>query len=112
MKHIQVAENQEEATYVIHSFLKKGFTSKDIYLLAYDKEWAHELTEATDTKKYRMAEQGIFETAVNMLLSREDESAFKMASLGLSNQEANRYKEEMKQGHIVVIGARSQSIPY
>lgn len=31
-------------------FLKKGFTSKDIYLLAYDKEWAHELTEVTHTK--------------------------------------------------------------
>lgn len=38
MKHIQVAENQEEAVCVIRSFLKKGFTSKDIYLLAYDKE--------------------------------------------------------------------------
>ncbi|NGY75156.1 general stress protein [Priestia megaterium] len=112
MKHIEIAENQEEATCIIHSFLKKGFTNKDIYLLAYDKEWAQNLTEATHTKKYRMAEQGIFETAVNMLLSREDELLSKMASLGLSNQEANRYKEEMKQGHIVVIGAQSQSIPY
>ena len=112
MKHIEIAENQEEATCIIHSFLKKGFTSKDIYLLAYDKEWAHNLTDATHTKKYRMAEQGIFETAVNMLLSREDELLSKMASLGLSNQEANRYKEEMKQGHIVVICTQSQSIPY
>lgn len=112
MKHIQVTENQEEVACVIRSFLKKGFTSKDIYLLAYDKKWAHELTEATHTRKYRTAEQGIFETAVNMLLSREDELLSKMASLGLSNEEANRYKEEMKQGHIVVIGAQSQSIPY
>lgn len=54
----------------------------------------------------------MFETAVNKLLSREDELLSKMASLGLSNQEANRYKEEMKQGHIVVIGTQSQSIPY
>ena len=63
-------------------------------------------------KKYRMAEQGIFETAVNMLLSREDELLSKMASLGLSNREANRYIEEMRQGHVVVVGAQSQSIPY
>ncbi|GMG75000.1 general stress protein 17M [Priestia megaterium] len=112
MKHIQVAENQEEAVCVIRSFSKNGFTNKDIYLLAYDKEWAQNLTEATRTKKYRTAEQGIFETAVNMLLSREDELFSKMASLGLSNQEANQYIEEMKQGHIVVIGVQSQHIPY
>ncbi|MFU7588941.1 general stress protein [Priestia sp. RMT2NF4] len=112
MKHIQVAENQEEAVCVIRSFLKRGFTSKEIYLLAYDKERAQHLTEATHTKKYRMAEQGIFETVVNMLLSREDELLSKMASLGLSNREANRYIEEMRQGHVVVVGAQSQSIPY
>jgi hypothetical protein len=35
-----------------------------------------------------------------------------MASLGLSNQEADSYKEEMKRGRIVVIGTQKQSIPY
>ncbi len=112
MKHIQVAANREEATCIIDYFLKKGFTSEDIYLLAYDKEWSHDLTDATHTKRYRTAEQGIFETAVNMLLSREDELLSKMASLGLSNQEADSYKEEMKRGRIVVIGTQKQSIPY
>ena len=77
-------------------------------MLTYNKERCEYLTDITDTKEYGVSEQGLFESAVNRLFSREDELRSKMASLGLTKEEAEQCVSEMKQERIVIIAKKDR----
>ncbi|WP_129707550.1 general stress protein [Priestia megaterium] len=106
MKEIKVAENSGQANKFIEDFFKKGFSKSEIYLLTYNKERSEYLTATTNTKAYRVSDQGVFESAVNKLFSREDELHSKMASLGLTREEAEKCVGEMKQERIIIIAKK------
>ena len=106
MKEIKVAENTGQANKFIEDFFTNGFSKSEVYLLTYNKERSEYLTDTTNTKEYRTSEQGIFESTVNKLFSREDELRSKMASLGLTQEETERCVGEMKQERIVIIAKK------
>ncbi|CAH0321944.1 general stress protein [Priestia megaterium] len=107
MKEIKVAENSGQANKFIEDFFTNGFSKSEVYLLTYNKERSEYLTDITNTKEYRTSEQGVFESTVNKLFSREDELRSKMASLGLTKEEAERCVGQMKQERIVIIAKKS-----
>src|SRR5690349_22058625 len=80
VKEIKVAENSGQANKFIEELFANGFSKSEIYLLTYNKERSEYLTNTTNTKEYRGSEQGVFESAVNKLFSREDELHSKMRS--------------------------------
>ena len=109
VKEIKVAENSGQANKFIEEFFANGFSKNEIYLLTYNKERSEYLTNrtnTTNTKEYRASEQGVFESAVNKLFSREDELHSKMASLGLTQEEAKQCVGEMKQERIIIIAKK------
>ena len=106
VKEIKVAENSGQANKFIEEFFANGFRKSEIYLLTYNKERSEYLTNTTNTKEYRASEQGVFESAVNKLFSREDELHSKMASLGLTQEEAKQCVGEMKQERIIIIAKK------
>lgn len=106
VKEIKVAENSGQANKFIEEFFANGFSKSEIYLLTYNKERSEYLTNTTNTKEYRASEQGVFESAVNKLFSREDELHSKMASLGLTLEEAKQCVGEMKQERIIIIAKK------
>ncbi|MGG0435825.1 general stress protein [Priestia megaterium] len=108
MKAIKVAENSGQANKFIEDFFTNGFSKSEVYLLTYNKERSEHLTDITDTKEYRVSEQGLFESAVNKLFSREDELRSKMASLGLTREEAEQCIGKMKQERIVIIAKKDR----
>lgn len=107
VKEIKVAENSGQANKFIEIFFTNGFSKSEVYLLTYNKERSEYLTDITNTKEYRTSQQGVFDSTVNKLFSREDELRSKMASLGLTKEEAERCVVEMKQEHIVIIAKKS-----
>ncbi|MFP7733386.1 general stress protein [Priestia aryabhattai] len=106
MKKIKVAENSGQANKFIEDFFANGFNKSEIYLLTYNKERSEYLTDTTNTKEYRASEQGVFESAVNKLFSREDELHSKIASLGLTREEVEQCISEMKQERIIIIAKK------
>ncbi|MHC8965810.1 YflT domain-containing protein [Priestia aryabhattai] len=108
MKRIKVAENSGQANKFVEDFFTNGFSKSEVYLLTYNKERSEHLTDITDTKEYRVSEQGLFESAVNKLFSREGELRSKMASLGLTREEAEQCIGEMKQERIVIIAKKDR----
>ena len=106
VKEIKVAENSGQANKFIEEFFANGFSKNEIYLLTYNKERSEYLTNTTNTKEYRASEQGVFESAVNKLFSREDELHSKMASLGLTQEEAKQCVGAMKQERIIIIAKK------
>ncbi|MGM9925851.1 MAG: general stress protein [Bacillus sp. (in: firmicutes)] len=106
MYQIHIVQNSVQAKEKIGVLTATGYTKKDIYIFAYDKERSEHLTEATDTKGIGVKEQGILDALGNVFRSRGDELRSKMMNLGLSAQEAEKYEEELGYGKVVIIAVK------
>ena len=105
MYKIEVVENGVQAISTINSLENQGFAKKDIYLFAHDKDRSENLTDATDTSGVGMKEQGVFDSIGNVFRSRGDELRTKMASLGMTDVEAQQYEEVLDAGKLVIVGS-------
>ncbi|MEK5427960.1 general stress protein [Cytobacillus sp. FSL R7-0680] len=105
MYKIEVVENGVQAVGIINSLENEGYTKKDIYLFAHDRDRSENLTDATDTNDIGMKEQGVFDSIGNVFKSRGDELRSKMRSVGMTDVEAERYEEVLDQGKLVVVGS-------
>ncbi|MBD7938792.1 MULTISPECIES: general stress protein [Cytobacillus] len=105
MYKIEVVENGVQAVSIINSLENEGYTKKDIYLFAHDKDRSENLTDATDTNDIGMKEQGVFDSIGNVFKSRGDELRSKMRSVGMTDVEAERYEEVLDEGKLVIVGS-------
>ncbi|MDQ0271789.1 general stress protein [Cytobacillus purgationiresistens] len=108
MYKIEVVENGVQAISTINSLENQGFAKNDIYLFAHDKDRSENLTDATDTNDVGVKEQGIFDSIGNVFKSRGDELRTKMASLGLTDLEAEKYEEVLDLGKLVIVGSSAR----
>lgn len=96
-------ENAVQAKTEIEKLEAQGFTHNDIYIFAHDKDRSKDITGALDTESVGMKEQGFLDSMKNMTSSRGDELRAKMASVGLSDQEAEQYEKELDTGKLVLV---------
>jgi len=96
-------ENAVQAKSEIEKLETQGFTHDDIYIFAHDIARTEDLTNALDTERVGIKEQGFLDTMKNLTLSRGDELRTKMAAVGLSEFEAEQYEKELDKGKLVVI---------
>ena len=96
-------ENALQAKAEIEKLETQGYTHDDIYIFAHDKNRSKDITNALDTEKVGMKEQGFLDSMKNMTSSRGDELRAKMSSVGLSDQEAEQYEKELDTGKLVLV---------
>lgn len=101
-------ENALQAKAEIEKLETQGYTHDDIYIFAHDKRREKDVTDALDTEKVGMKEQGFLDSLKNMTSSRGDELRAKMASAGLTTEEAEAYEEELDKGKLVIIANKNQ----
>ena len=106
MYQVHVVENGVQAKEKIEVLTATGYTKEDIYIFAHDKDRSKHLTEITETEKDGNQEQGVLDNLGNMFRSRGDELRAKMESLGLTENEANKYEQELDFGKVVVIAEK------
>lgn len=107
METVKIVENGVQAKREIEQLMGQGFSQNEIYLLAHDKNRSEDLTNALDISEIGVSEQGVFDSIANVFRSRGDELRTMLESLGLSDEEAERYEEEMDHGKVVVIASKS-----
>lgn len=96
-------ENALQAKTEIEKLETQGFTHDDIYIFAHDRARSEDVTNALEVEKVGFKEQGFLDTLKNTTRSRGDELRTKLASVGLSEQEAAQYEEELDKGKLVII---------
>lgn len=101
-------ENALQAKTEIEKLETQGYTHDDIYIFAHDKNRSKDITDALDTEKVGMKEQGFLDSMKNMTSSRGDELRAKMASVGLSNQEAEQFERELDAGKLVLVAHKKE----
>ncbi|MED3561220.1 general stress protein [Bacillus xiapuensis] len=107
METVKIVENGVEAKKEIEQLMGQGFTKNEIYLLAHDKHRSEDLTHALNISDIGIAEQGVFDSIANVFRSRGDELRTMLESLGVSDDEAERYEKEMDHGKVIVIASKS-----
>ncbi|TWT02389.1 general stress protein [Planomicrobium sp. CPCC 101079] len=101
-------ENAVQAKAEIERLQSQGYSDDNIYIFAHDKRREEDITEALDTESVGMKEQGFLTGMKNMTSSRGDELRAQMAAVGLSDQEAEEYEEELDKGKLVIIASKDE----
>ena len=101
-------ENALQAKTEIEKLETQGFTHDDIYVFAHDKNRESDITDALDTEKVGMGEQGFLNSLKNMTVSRGDQLRSEMQAAGLTKEEAAEYEEELDKGKLVIIAKKSE----
>ncbi|MCG3087762.1 general stress protein [Sporosarcina cyprini] len=102
----KIVENAVQAKKEIEELTAQGYTNDDIYIFAHDKKRSDDITEALDTEKVGMAEQGFLDSMKNMFTSRGDELRNKMEAAGLTAEEAADAERELDHGKLVLIAKK------
>ncbi|MFD1204789.1 MULTISPECIES: general stress protein [Sporosarcina] len=102
----RIVENAVQAKQEIENLTTQGFTHDDIYIFAHDKKRSDDITDALDTEKVGMKEQGFLDSMKNMFTSRGDELRSKMEAAGLTAEEAADAERELDHGKLVIIAKK------
>jgi hypothetical protein len=102
----KTVENAVQAKKEIDELVTQGYTHDEVYVFAHDKKRGDHITDALDTEKAGMKEQGFLDSMKNMFSSRGDKLRSKMEGAGLSKEEAAAAEEELDQGKLVVIAKK------
>ncbi|WP_018661295.1 general stress protein [Heyndrickxia acidiproducens] len=111
MYKVEVVQNGLEAANLVNEFESEGFAKDDIYIFAHDKNRSKDLTDATETGKVGLDEQGVVNAIGNVFRERGDELRTKLNALGLTDMEAEQYEKVLDQGRVVVIAASNKEDP-
>ncbi|PSL40387.1 heat induced stress protein YflT [Planomicrobium soli] len=101
-------ENAVQAKSEVERLQSQGYDDDNIYIFAHDKRREADITEALDTESVGVKEQGFLNGMKNITNSRGDELRAKMAAVGLSDQEAEEYEEELDKGKLVIIATKDE----
>lgn len=96
-------ENAVQAKQEIEKWETKGYSRDNIYIFAHDKDREKDITDFLDTESAGAGEQGFFSKMKNVVSKRGDELRSEMAAVGLTQEEAAEYEEELDKGKLVLI---------
>ncbi|GGG09063.1 general stress protein [Paenibacillus abyssi] len=100
---VQVLDTGMAAINAVRDLNQRGYSQDDIYVLAHDDDHTDSLADATNANTIGMSEEGVFTSMANLFRSRGDELRAKLESIGLSEQEADQYEQELDKGKVLVI---------
>ena len=99
-------ENVVQAKTEVEQLETQGYTRDDIYIFAHYKKRGDDITDALDTEKVGIKEQGFMDSMKNLFTSRGDELRSKMEVAGLSSEEASNAESELDQGKLIIIARK------
>jgi hypothetical protein len=101
--YAKLVNNGLEAYDVVSDLHRQGFTEKEIFVLAHDREKTDRLADVTDANKVGMSEEGMFDTVANLFRTRGDALRNKIESMGFNEHEATMYESELDRGKVLVM---------
>ncbi|AOV07114.1 general stress protein [Sporosarcina ureilytica] len=105
----KTVENVVQAKSEVEKLVSSGYSHAEIYIFAHDEKRGNDITEALDTEKVGLKEEGVLNTLKNLVSSRGDELRSKMEAAGLTTAEAETAEEELDQGKLVIIANQTNN---
>lgn len=99
----KTVENVVQAKEEVERLVAAGYTHDAIYIFAHDERRGKDITDALDTEKVGIAEEGVLNKMKNLFSSRGDELRSQMHGAGLTEDEAATAESELDQGKLIII---------
>lgn len=100
-------ENAIQAKEEIERLETQGYTRDDIYIFAHYDKRSEDITDALQTEKVGMKEQGFIDSMKNLFSSRGDELRNKMEAVGMTKEEAANAEEELDEGKLIIYAKKA-----
>lgn len=101
--YAKLVNNGLEAFDVVNDLHRQGYTQKEIYVLAHEKDRTVRLAEAAAANTVGMQEEGMFDSIANLFRNRGDALRNKIESMGFDSYEAGMYETELDNGKVLVM---------
>ncbi len=105
IKH--TVENVVQAKEEVEKLVAEGYSHDEIYIFAHDEKRGKDITEALETEKVGVAEEGLWSKMKNLVSSRGDELRSQMHAAGLTEDEAATAESELDLGKLVIIANKA-----
>ncbi|MCD9025974.1 general stress protein [Cohnella silvisoli] len=101
--YAKLVNNGLEAFDVVNDLHRQGYTEKEIYVLAHERDRTDRLAEAADANKIGVPEEGMFDAIANLFRTRGDTLRHKIEAMGFNPYEASKYEAELDNGKVLVM---------
>ncbi|MFC4304266.1 general stress protein [Cohnella boryungensis] len=101
--YAKLVNNGLEAFDVVNDLHRQGYTEKEIYVLAHERDRTDRLADAAAANTVGVAEEGMFDTVANLFRKRGDALRSKIESMGFDAYEASMYEAELDNGKVLVM---------
>ncbi|KRG15882.1 general stress protein [Lederbergia galactosidilytica] len=106
MNRIEVCENGVQANNIINQLTAQGFSHDDIYLFTHDDDRTKDLADAAEVETVGLQEEGLMDSVKNVFRKKGDELRSKFESVGLTQQEAEKYESILDKGQVVIVAQK------
>jgi hypothetical protein len=106
MQNVYVVENSIKAKEKVDQLSTQGYTKDEIYVITHEKDRTDQLSEHLDVNQVGTDEEGFMDKVANVFRSRGDELRSQFQNLGLTEDEADHYEEELDKGRVVIVATR------
>ncbi|MFS0612321.1 general stress protein [Lederbergia ruris] len=106
MNRIEVCENGVQANNIINQLTAQGFSHDNIYLFTHDDDRTEDLADAAEVETVGLQEEGIVDSVKNVFRKKGDELRSKFESVGLTQQEAEKYESILDEGKVVIVAQK------
>ncbi|MBH0228891.1 general stress protein [Halobacillus yeomjeoni] len=95
--------NDEKLMEDVKSLKQKGIDNENIYILAHDDDRTERISSNVNANTIGLSEQDLKKVLGNIFSKQGDELRTKLQEMGLSEQEAEEYEEDMDEGKVLLI---------
>ncbi|WP_028782523.1 general stress protein [Thalassobacillus devorans] len=102
--------NDEKVIEDVKKLKDRGIDSDNVYVLTHDDDRTDRLASNASANTIGFSEQD-FKNAIGNLFSKKgDELRTKLQEMGFSEEEADRYEEEMDQGRVLLLVTETEDV--
>lgn len=95
--------NDEQLVTDVSILKDRGLDKNNVYVISHDNDRTDRIAGNADANTIGMKEMDFGNAVGNLFSSKGDELRTKLNEIGLSEEEANKYEEEMDEGKVLLI---------
>ncbi|MCP3027979.1 general stress protein [Halobacillus sp. A5] len=110
MPFIKEYINDETVMEDVKKLQRNGVNSKDIYILTHDDDRTSRIANNVNANTIGLSEQDVKTVVSNIFSKKGDELRAKLQEIGLSEEDAHEYEEDMDEGKVLLIVTSDKNI--
>ncbi|WP_022793032.1 general stress protein [Marinococcus halotolerans] len=102
--------NDEALQQDVQRLAEKGIDKSNVYVMTHDNDRTGRIAENANANTVGMKEEGLKNAVGNMFSKKGDELRNKLQEIGLSQEEAHEYEDELDEGKILLIVTDTEGV--